>query len=283
MIDHPYDKATSEFIVTAPAKYQVVANGLLLETIDRGDGRRTTHWKQGVPIASWLNATGVEQFFVHHAGRVKGVELQTWVAHQDQAAGRVYFEGPARQALELYSEHVGPYAYEKLANVAAAGINGGTEHASAIFYASAASSRRPRSASWLTRSRISGSATRSPGAIGTDDFRRVMEQVSGTDLEWFFTQWLTRSGIPRLEGTWRFDAAARQVTVTLTQSNMAAPAGLPIEIGITTTAGTPPRIEKVELIDRTSTFTLAADTEPAAVTLDPNTWLLFEAGPFTKP
>ena len=29
MIDHPSDKATSEFLVTAPSKYQVVANGLL--------------------------------------------------------------------------------------------------------------------------------------------------------------------------------------------------------------------------------------------------------------
>ena len=27
MIDHPYDKAMSEFIITAPVKYQVVANG----------------------------------------------------------------------------------------------------------------------------------------------------------------------------------------------------------------------------------------------------------------
>src|SRR5262249_55166820 len=99
-----------------------------------GDRRRVTHWKQSVPIASWLNALGVEQFAVHHAGMVKGVELQTWVAHQDDEAGRVYFEGPARQALELFSERIGPYAYEKLANVAAAGLNGGTEHASAIFY-----------------------------------------------------------------------------------------------------------------------------------------------------
>jgi len=134
MIDHPYDKATSEFIVTAPAKYQVVANGLLQEETDLGDGRRRTHWKQSVPIASWLNAVGVEQFAVFHAGAVKGVELQTWVAHQDGDAGRIFFEAPARQALDFYSEHVGPYAYEKLANVAAAGLNGGTEHASAIFY-----------------------------------------------------------------------------------------------------------------------------------------------------
>ena len=134
MIDHPSDKATSEFIVTAPAKYQVVANGLLQEETDLGDGRRRTHWKQAVPIASWLNALGVEQFAVFHAGVVKGVELQTWVAHQDAEAGRIYFEAPARQAIDFYSEHIGPYPYEKLANVAAAGLGGGTEHASAIFY-----------------------------------------------------------------------------------------------------------------------------------------------------
>ena len=53
-IDHPYDKATSEFIVTAPARYQVVSNGVLEEQIDLGDGRRVTHWRQSVPIATWL-------------------------------------------------------------------------------------------------------------------------------------------------------------------------------------------------------------------------------------
>ena len=40
-----------------------------------------------MPIASWLNAIGVAQFAVHHAGMVKGVELQTWVFHQDAEAG----------------------------------------------------------------------------------------------------------------------------------------------------------------------------------------------------
>jgi len=143
MIDHPYDKATSEFVVTTSAKYQVVANGLLVEETDLGDGRRRTHWKQSVPIASWLNAIGIEQFAVSHAGVVKGIELQTWVAHQDAAFGRTYFETPARRAIDFYSEHIGPYAYEKLANVAAAGISGGTEHASAIFYGERAVRNEP--------------------------------------------------------------------------------------------------------------------------------------------
>jgi aminopeptidase N len=134
MIDHPYDKATSEFIIIAPVKYQVVANGLLQEEIDLGDGRRLTHWKQDVPIASWLNAIGVAQFAVHHDGLVKGVPHQTWVYHQERTTGPAWFETRSRQAMEFYSENIGPYSYEKLANVEAAGFGGGTEHASAIFY-----------------------------------------------------------------------------------------------------------------------------------------------------
>jgi len=135
LIDHPSDKATSEFIVTAPVAYGVVANGLREEETFLGDGSKRTRWKQSVPIASWLNAIGVAPFAVHYAGPVKGVELQTWVPRQDLEKGIAAFEGPARKALEFFTEHVGPYPYEKLANVSAAFGGGGTEHASAVFYA----------------------------------------------------------------------------------------------------------------------------------------------------
>ena len=134
MIDHPYDKATSEFIVIAPVKYQVVANGLLLEEMDRGDGTRLTHWKQSVPISSWLNALGAGQLASRHFGAVQGIPLETWVFHQDRDAGVTTFETPVRQAMEFYVDQIGAFPYEKLANVEAAGLNGGTEHASAIFY-----------------------------------------------------------------------------------------------------------------------------------------------------
>ncbi len=134
MIDHPSDKATSEFVITAPDKYSVVANGLLQTEVASGDGWKTTHWKQSVPIASWLNAIGVAQFGVHHAGMVRGVELQTWVPHQDLARGIAAFEDPSRKAIEFFSDRIGPYSYEKLANVSAAFGGGGTEHASVIFY-----------------------------------------------------------------------------------------------------------------------------------------------------
>ena len=134
MIDHISSKVTSEFLVTAPQKYSVVANGLLQGEVDLGDGRKVTHWKQSVPIASWLNAIGVEQFAVHHAGMVKGVELQTWVAHQELDAGIARFEPTARRSIEFYSEYIGPYSYEKMASVTAPFNGGATEHASEVFY-----------------------------------------------------------------------------------------------------------------------------------------------------
>jgi aminopeptidase N len=134
MIDHPYDKATGEFIITTLPVYQVVANGLLIEERDLPNGLRLTHWKQSVPIASWLYALGVAKFAMHNVAMVKNVQLQSWVFPQDREKGYETFEFHGRRALEFFSERIGPYAYEKLANVEAAGLNGATEHASSIFY-----------------------------------------------------------------------------------------------------------------------------------------------------
>lgn len=136
IIDHPYDKATSEFVVTAPVKYQVVANGVLVEERELGDGRRVTHWRQDQPIASWLNTVGVAEFSVRHFATVNGIPVETWVPYKEREAGIATFEVASRQALEFMSEFVGPYPYSKLANIWAwvPGFGGGTEHASAIFY-----------------------------------------------------------------------------------------------------------------------------------------------------
>jgi len=143
MVDHPYDKATSEFLVTAPSKYQVVANGTLLEQIDVGDGRRMTHWRQSEPVASWLNNIGVAQFAMRNFATVRGVPLATWVFHQDRDAGIVSLENPMRQAIEFFGDSVGPYPYDKLGGVEAAGMVGGMEHASEAFYGQGAIGNRP--------------------------------------------------------------------------------------------------------------------------------------------
>lgn len=133
-VDHPYDKATSEMVVTAPSHYQVVSNGLMIEETDLGGGMRRTHWKQSVPIATWLYTLGVAEFAVQQVGRCEGVAVETWVAAQDRDAGFHDFREPTCDVMQFYSDRVGPYAYEKLANVVSATVSGGMEAASAIMY-----------------------------------------------------------------------------------------------------------------------------------------------------
>ena len=113
------------------------------------------------------------------------------------------------------------------------------------------------------------------GNATTADFRSAMERAAGRDLGPFFQQWLYRGGVPKLTGTWRWDAAAKQVIVELHQTQPGEPFRLPIEIGITI-PGAKPRTERVDLSAREGRYVLAADAAPATVELDPNVRLLFD-------
>ena len=92
MIDHPADKATGELIVTTKADYQVVSNGVIVEQLDLPGGLRRTHWKQDVPISSWLYSLGVARFIVRQGGIVRGVPLSVLGV----SAGRRQRAGGAR-------------------------------------------------------------------------------------------------------------------------------------------------------------------------------------------
>ena len=134
IIDHPHDKATSEFIVKAPSHYKVVSNGLLQEESDLGNNTKLTHWKQSVPVSSWLFVLGVADFAVKYVDQFQGKSIQTWVYAKNREAGFYDFDEPTKKVLEFYSNYVGPYAYEKLANIQTPSVNGGMETSSAIFY-----------------------------------------------------------------------------------------------------------------------------------------------------
>ena len=133
-IDHPYDKAMCEFIVTAPDHYQIVSNGLKIEETNLDNNKRVTHWKQSVPIATWLFVLGAADFAVQYVDEFDGKSIQTWVFKQDRDAGFYDFAEPTKKVLEFYSDYIGPFSYEKLANIQSNSVSGGMEAASAILY-----------------------------------------------------------------------------------------------------------------------------------------------------
>ena len=135
MIDHPYDKATGEFVVSAPSHYQVVANGVLVEEIDLPQ-RRAPHA---------LEAVGAGRVVAAHAGR--GPLHRAPCGHgRRRAAADLGVPAGSRGRPQAVRGHVAPrdavlrvdrsarIPYEKLANIQATGFTGGTEYASAIFY-----------------------------------------------------------------------------------------------------------------------------------------------------
>jgi aminopeptidase N len=119
-----------------------------------------------------------------------------------------------------------------------------------------------------------------------------MEQVSHKDLRWFFDQWLKRPTSPSLDGSWSYDGAAKQIRITLAQTQDGDAYRLPLEFGVTpaaTTASAPnataaaaARVERVEMTTKQATFSIAAETEPASVSFDPDTWLLADRVSFVK-
>jgi aminopeptidase N len=133
-IDHVGDKATMQMAVTAPAHYQVISNGRLAETTDAAGGARRTVWEEGAPISPWLYTLGVTRFAVQRLGDYRGIPLETWVFAPERDKGFRDFELPVRDAMSFYSERVGPFAYEKLANVQSVATGGGMEAATAIMY-----------------------------------------------------------------------------------------------------------------------------------------------------
>ena len=133
LIDHPSDKATNDFVVIAPERFKVVANGLLVAETSLNDGRRSTHWRQSVPIPAWQMVFAAGPFERAIGAKEAGIPIETWTYLQDKdRASR--FEDTSRRVLRFFNDRVGPYPYEKLAAIEAVSPFSGMENAAAIFY-----------------------------------------------------------------------------------------------------------------------------------------------------
>lgn len=382
-VDHPYDKATCEFIVTAPSHYKVISNGLLLEESNINAETRRTHWKQSVPISCWLFVLGVADFAVQYVDQVFGKSIQTWVYPKDRDAGFYDFGVPTKSAIQFFSDYVGPYAYEKLANVQATS-HGGMETASSIFYAENlvngkrtdglktvvvheiahqwfgnAVTESTWDDAWLSEgfatfftllyvehayghdefvnrlinSRksvytyydkdpdfsvvadrtaekvpVTNVITYQKGAwflnmlrdsIGNENFQKgiqayykrfmnanattrdfiyEMEKASGKDLQKFMDQWLYHSETPEINGSWKYNAAQKLVTVQLEQlPKKDFLFDMPVEIGVYQSGSPVPKITRLRFNSKSASFTIPADAQPDKVVFDPRTVLLARA------
>jgi aminopeptidase N len=133
-VDHPYDKATVDFIITSPDHYEVVGSGYLVEESCMPKHTKLTHWREDVPVATKVMAFGAAPFAARLEGNVDGTPVWSWVFTENMKEG-FHDYSVGLKPLEFYRRLIGPYPYEKLANVQSKTIFGGLENASCIFYA----------------------------------------------------------------------------------------------------------------------------------------------------
>ena len=134
MVDHPSDKATVSFTVTASDRFRVVAPGRLLETRSLPGRRRLTLWSEPAAIPTYCMVVGLAEFEVTRIGAAEGVPLSVWVFPPDADAAARMFSRTALM-LEYFADRLGPFPYAKLAQVQSTIRHLGMENASAIFYA----------------------------------------------------------------------------------------------------------------------------------------------------
>jgi len=132
-VDHPYDKASIEFRITAPEYYDVVATGEQIEESNLGNGFKLTAYKEPAPVAMKVVTIGVTQFASKLLDVVHDIPVTAWVYPENRLDG---FSGykVASKALKYFINQIGPYSYAKLANMQAKTQWGGLENAGTIAY-----------------------------------------------------------------------------------------------------------------------------------------------------
>lgn len=108
-------------------------------------------------------------------------------------------------------------------------------------------------------------------SVETADLRRVMEEVSGKDLGWFFAQWVENAGYPKLSIRQRYDAKKKQVVLTVSQthksdSNVSSAFRLPLEIEFTSPTGKQSNV--LNVTKRSEVFTFDIKGKPGKVVVD---------------
>ncbi|MFY0652341.1 MAG: M1 family metallopeptidase [Cyclobacteriaceae bacterium] len=374
VVDHPSDKATCEFVVTAPEKYDVISNGVLEKTKPLGQGKELTHWTQNQPISTKVMVIGASDFSIESYTSSTGVSLSSWVFPENEKEGFKDYSD-SKHILEFFSDRLGDYPFDKLAHVQSKTKWGGMENASAIFYSENSitgngqakrliahetahqwfgnsvsesdwqhvwlsegfatylahlyleatfgkeamrlamiqdkkkiiefnqanpyrsiveeeidnlflllNANTYQKASWvlhMLRKSIddvlfweilkSFHEEYKYSNASTADFISLVNKITGKEYNWFFKQWLYKSGIPKIKYNWSFKK--EKIELYMQQSNSTY--NLPMDVRIKY------KDESVELTHITlksenESFSIKTKGRPSEVILDPDGWLLAE-------
>ena len=108
--DHPSDKATYSFRLTAPRPYVAVANGVLTGTEEHGQGQ-TFVWEMRQPMANYLASVVVGELVLQQTASPAGVPIRNYFSPELAEAARSAFASTG-EVLDYFAEVFGQYPFE---------------------------------------------------------------------------------------------------------------------------------------------------------------------------
>lgn len=106
----------------------------------------------------------------------------------------------------------------------------------------------------------------------TNDFKNVMAEVSGENLDVFFTQWLQKAGHPILKTSWLYYQNKLRILIDQTQETVFE---FPIDVELIYNDGTS-EIKTIQVSKLPVPYEILTTGEVKKINFDPNSWLLFE-------
>ncbi len=115
------------------------------------------------------------------------------------------------------------------------------------------------------------------GNANTEDYKRIHEQITGLELDWFFDEWVYNYGYPIYTLGWhgRQNGRGWEVVFELTQNNSSgAPPvfHMPVEVRVSWSGGSATFWYDVTTSPQVNVFPVGA--QPTSVSFDPNDWIL---------
>ena len=133
-IDKPNQKTTDEIIMTVPAKYVTLSNGLLVKQTKNADGTRTDDWKMDLPHAPYLFFMGVGEYSIIK-DQYKGKEVSYYVEKEYAPVARRIF-GLTPEMIAFYSRITGVnYPWQKYSQIVGRDyVSGAMENTTATLH-----------------------------------------------------------------------------------------------------------------------------------------------------
>jgi aminopeptidase N len=133
-IDKPNQKTTQEILITVPAKYVTLSNGLLVKQTKNADGTRTDHWKMDLPHAPYLFFMGVGDYAVIK-DKYKNKEVSYYVEKDYASVARKIF-GNTPEMIAFFSRITGvDYPWAKYAQIVGRDyVSGAMENTTATLH-----------------------------------------------------------------------------------------------------------------------------------------------------